>query len=60
VILLEPPRRSLTPTLATFQQRLRDEFKNAQARNWGGRITYKVVELNGFLAEFPDYPVERV
>lgn len=60
VVLLEPPNVGSQPLVESFALELRDAFKNAQARSWGRRITYKVVDLEQFKTEFPQYPVERV
>lgn len=57
VIFLEPPNRGSRALLGPFQTRLRDQFKNAQARPWGQRIKYKVVDMAEFRKEFPAYPV---
>ena len=57
VVLLEPPNRGSNPFLLTFARHLRDGFKEAQARSWGRRIQYKVVNLAEFQREFPNYPV---
>ncbi len=60
VVFLEPPDRSSAALLLPFQDKLRHEFKNAQARPWGGKIKYEVVDLARFRALFPTYPVTRV
>lgn len=60
VVFLEPPDRGTRPLLGPFQDRLRDEFKNAQGRAWGKRIQYWVVDLSGFNKDFPQYPVTRI
>ena len=60
VVFLEPPDRGSAPLLLPFRDRLRDEFKNAQARTWGRRIEYEVVDLARFQTLFPNYPVTRV
>jgi hypothetical protein len=60
IVFLEPPNVGSQPLVEAFTLELRDAFKNAQARSWGRRITYKVVDLEQFKAEFPNYPVERV
>ena len=57
VVFLEPPDRGSRPLLGPFQDRLRDQFKNAQARRWGRRIQFKVADLPEFQREFPDYPI---
>lgn len=60
VVFLEPPDRGSRALLGPFQDRLRDQFKNAQARSWGRRIKYRVVDIALFQMEFPNYPVVRV
>ena len=60
VVFLEPPDRGSRPLLGPFQDRLRGQFKQAQARGWGHRITYQVVDLAEFQREFPNYPTKRV
>ncbi len=60
VVLLQPPNRRSAPLLLPFRDRLRDKFKNAQSRSWGGRIVYEVVDLAQFQSLFPHYPVRRV
>ena len=60
VVFLEPPDRGSRPLLGPFQDRLRGQFKQAQARDWGGRITYQVVDLAQFQRQFPNYPTKRV
>ena len=42
VVFLEPPNTSSQPLLESFQLQLRDEFKNAQARSWGGASPIKL------------------
>ena len=60
VVLLEPPDRGSRALLGPFQDRLRDQFKQAQARSWGHRIIYQVVDLAEFQRQFPNYPTKRV
>jgi len=61
LVFLEPPDRGSRPLLGPFQDRLRDQFKNAQARRpWGKRIAYRVVDLKEYQQMFPNYPVKRV
>ena len=60
VVFLEPPDRGSRPLLGPFQDRLRDQFKQAQARPWGHRITYQVVDLAEFQRQFSNYATERV
>ena len=60
IVFLEPPDRGSRALLGPFQDRLRDQFKNAQARPWGKRIRYRVVDIAGFQKMFPNYPVNRV
>lgn len=57
VVLLDPPNRGSRALLLPFQDRLRDQFKNAQSR--GFRIKCKAIDLQGFQQEFPDYPVSH-
>ena len=60
IVFLEPPSRGSAPLLNVFQDRLRNEFKNAQAAAWGRKIEYEVVSLARFQALFPNYPVTRI
>lgn len=60
VVLLEPPNRTSAALLGPFRDRLRDQFKNAQARPWGARISYEVVDLASFQARYPNYPVSWI
>ena len=60
VVFLEPPNKGSQPLLGPFQDRLRDQFKNAQARPWGKRIKYRVVNIEQFQKEFPNYPIARL
>ena len=60
IVFLEPPNRGGRALLGPFQDRLRNQFKNAQARTWGSRIRYKVVDMVEFQTEFPNYPVARI
>ena len=57
VVFLEPPDRGSRALLGPFRDRLRDEFKNAQARPWGKRIGHCVVDLQGFQQKLPGYTV---
>jgi hypothetical protein len=59
IVFLEPPNRGSRALLGPFQDRLRDQFKNAQARPWGKRITYRVVDMAGFHELFPNFLVKR-
>ena len=59
IVFLEPPNRGSRPLLLSFQDRLRDQFKNAQTRSWGKRIAYRVVDMAGFQELFPHYAVKR-
>jgi hypothetical protein len=59
VVLIEPPDHKSRALLIPFRKRMRDRFKNAQARPWGRRITYQVVDIAGFQSAFPVYPVTR-
>lgn len=58
IVLLEPPNRSSRPLLGPLRDRLRDEFKKANSRPWGTKISYEVVDLNGFRARCPRYLVD--
>jgi hypothetical protein len=60
VVFLEPPNRATRALLSPFKDRLRDEFKNAQARAWGRKLGFMVVDFELFTSEFPAYPVTRL
>jgi hypothetical protein len=60
IVFLEPPDRGSRALLGPFQDRLRNQFKSAQARPWGRRIQYRVVDLAEFQKAFPKYPVTRL
>ncbi len=59
VVFLQPPTRKDRGLLGPFRERLRDEFKNAQAREWGRRIRFEVVDLELFRSLFPNYKVSH-
>ncbi len=59
VVFLEPPNRASRALLSPFKDRLCDEFKNAQARPWGRKLGFMVVDFELFASEFPTYPVSR-
>jgi hypothetical protein len=59
VVFLEPPDAGSAALLGPFRDRLRDRFKNAQARTWGRRIQYDVYNLPRFSLEFPQYLVTQ-
>lgn len=60
VVFLEPPNQGSAPLVNVFRERLRNEFKNAQATPWGQKIRYEVVDLTRFQTLFPNYPVTRL
>ena len=56
IVFLEPPNRGGRALLGPFQDRLRNQFKNAQARPWGKRIAYRVVDISGYQHISPVIP----
>jgi hypothetical protein len=59
VVLLEPPSRGSRALLGPLRDRLRERFKQAQARPWGRRIAVFVVDGQGYRDQFPGFTLTR-